>query len=102
MEKIQYEKEIDVLTNELKLYEEKEQIAYDTSVFLEKERQKLTKRLETPETTDEEKKDAIDKLGSLLGKIKYELNHISDNDDEILKIENKLILLISNGYNEEI
>jgi hypothetical protein len=98
MEKSQYEKEINRLISEAESYKEKEQIAYDTSLFLEKERQKLTKIIDNTETTDEEKEDAINKLKSLLGKIQFELNHADDNDVEALKIENELILLISNGY----
>jgi hypothetical protein len=101
MEKSQYEKEINRLICEAEEYKEKEQIAYDTSIFLEKERQKLTQIIDNAGSTDEEKEDAINKLSSLLGKIQYELNHAEDNDGEALKIENELILLISNGYEED-
>lgn len=101
MEKSQYENEINRLICAAEEYKDKEQIAYDTSIFLEKERQKLTKIIDNAESTDEEVEDAINKLNSLLGKIRYELNHANDNDNEALKIENELILLISNGYEED-
>ena len=100
MEKSQYEKEINRLISEAEAYKEKEQIGYDTSLFLEKERQKLTEIADNA-TNTEEKEDAINKLESLLGKIKYELNHAEDNDNEALRIENELILLLSNGYEED-
>jgi len=100
MEKSQYEKEINRLISEAEAYKEKEQIGYDTSLFLEKERQKLTEIADNA-TNTEEKEDAINKLESLLGKIQYELNHAEDNDNEALRIENELILLLSNGYEED-
>ena len=101
MEKSHYENEIDRLIIAAKELEEKEQIGYDTAVFLDKEAKKLENCIEDPNTTEEEKEIAINKLNVLFGRIKSEIEHSSDNDEEALQIEKELVALVERGYCNE-
>ena len=49
----------------------------------------------------EEKEIAINKLNVLFGRIKSEIEHSSDNDEEALQIEKELVALVERGYCNE-
>jgi hypothetical protein len=101
MEKTQYDKEINRLIDEAIQLEEKEQIGYDTAVFLDTEAKKLEEIIENPDTEEKEREIAITKLNILFGKIKNEMNHSNDNDCISLRIESELLALTTEGYDYE-
>ena len=101
MKKSDYEQAVNRLTNEAKDLEEKEQIGYDTAIFLGKEMKKLDECIENPNASEEEKEIATNKRTILEKRMKYEIKHSSNNDDEASRIERELLSLIKNGYCNE-
>ena len=101
MNKLDYEQAINRLTNEARDLEEKEQIGYDTAIFLDKEVKKLEEILYHPNIGNSEKEIAANKLTILQKRIKYEIDHASTNDGEASRIERELVSLITKGYCNE-
>lgn len=101
MEKSHYGQEIDRLIIAAKELEEKEQIGYDTAIFLDQEAKKLEECIEDLNTTETERENVINKLNVLFGRIRSEIEHSSDNDDESLRIEKELLALTERGHCSE-
>ena len=100
MDKLQYDQKVDKLINEANRLVKQETIGYETAIFLDKEATKLEMIILNDNSSDEEKESASEKLEILYSRIKYEMSHSGDNDNETKRIENELKLLTEEGYTE--